>query len=144
METDLQKAIDFATLCHKGQKRRDGRDYIEHPLEVMRMVPDELKIVAVLHDTIEDTTCFYDIKSGTLNFKNNTYRLSYKEASILDSLTRTKDETYIDYIQKICNSVYTEARIIKIADTVCNLLDSPSDRQRVKYRESMKILLGGI
>ena len=57
MDKPLDRAIAFATLAHKGQKRKyTGTPYIDHPLEVMgivRTVPHttEMLMAAVLHDT---------------------------------------------------------------------------------------------
>ena len=51
-----QKAEGIARRAHKDQVRRGGDDFINHPLTVAKNCthPDE-KIVAVLHDVIEDT-----------------------------------------------------------------------------------------
>lgn len=65
---DVDYAIEFATEAHSGQKRKyTGEDYIEHPMEVARIVRDvidaeegknPLRLVAItaaiLHDTVED------------------------------------------------------------------------------------------
>ncbi len=52
----LEDAIALARKAHAGQKDKAGADYIAHPLRVMSLVDGEdTKIVAVLHDTIEDT-----------------------------------------------------------------------------------------
>lgn len=55
-EQQLTNAIVFATNKHNGQYDKAGMPYILHPLAVMNMVAtiDE-KIVAVLHDVLEDT-----------------------------------------------------------------------------------------
>ena len=61
----LEKAIKIASICHEGQVDKAGKPYILHPLTVMESV-DTLpeKILAVLHDTIEDTdTTMEDIRA---------------------------------------------------------------------------------
>ena len=66
MDKPLDRAIAYATLAHKGQKRKyTGTPYIDHPLEVMgivRTVPHttEMLMAAVLHDTVEDTAATLD------------------------------------------------------------------------------------
>ena len=66
MDRILDRAIAYATLAHKGQKRKyTGTPYIGHPLEVMgivRTVPHttEMLMAAVLHDTVEDTAATLD------------------------------------------------------------------------------------
>lgn len=52
----LEIAIEIAAKAHAGQKDKGGQDYILHPLRVMmRMETNEQRIVAVLHDVLEDT-----------------------------------------------------------------------------------------
>ena len=56
----LEKAIELAKKYHEGQKRKDGSDYINHPLRVMEFLkkydfPEELLVAGVLHDMCEDT-----------------------------------------------------------------------------------------
>jgi hypothetical protein len=66
--TTLERAILFAVEAHAGQKDKQGHPYILHPLAVANDsdLPDERhRIVAVLHDVIEDTNrTFEDIKYG--------------------------------------------------------------------------------
>ena len=50
------KAVQIATRAHAGQHDKAGEDYILHPLRVAeRCESPKAKIVALLHDTIEDT-----------------------------------------------------------------------------------------
>ena len=57
----LKRAIEIATLAHKGQVDKAGEDYINHPLRVMNAGKTENeKIVGVLHDVIEDTDWTFD------------------------------------------------------------------------------------
>lgn len=65
----LVQAIQFATEMHKGQVRKyTGEPYVEHPIAVADLVEEYLDaneysdediayamVVAVLHDTVEDT-----------------------------------------------------------------------------------------
>lgn len=56
----IQKALEFATRVHNGQKRKyTGEDYIVHPVEVMEIVKtvphtEAMLAAALLHDVIED------------------------------------------------------------------------------------------
>jgi len=57
----LDAAIALARAAHAGQVDKVGADYIEHPLGVMARVDgDDEKIVAVLHDVVEDTEVTLD------------------------------------------------------------------------------------
>lgn len=52
----VSKALRLATTAHKGQTDKGGTDYIKHPIAVAECFDDEEgQIVALLHDTIEDT-----------------------------------------------------------------------------------------
>ena len=61
MENSIfEKALLFAMKAHRGQKRKDGGEYLLHPLEVACIIGsithDEDVIAAgLLHDTVEDT-----------------------------------------------------------------------------------------
>jgi len=53
---NLEQAISIASLAHEGQLDKGGEPYILHPLRVMMKLKDyDLRIIAVLHDVIEDT-----------------------------------------------------------------------------------------
>ena len=57
---DFAKLLDKAALIcvtkHQGQRDKAGAAYFQHPMRVaMNCEKDEEKIVALLHDTIEDT-----------------------------------------------------------------------------------------
>ena len=52
----LEIAIQIAAAAHAGQKQKNGQPYILHPLRVMmRVHTEDEKIVAILHDVLEDT-----------------------------------------------------------------------------------------
>ena len=52
----LQKAIELATAALNGITEENGRPYMDHAIRVMdKMSTEEEKLVAVLHDVVEDT-----------------------------------------------------------------------------------------
>ena len=52
---DLQRAIEIAVDAHKTDIDKGGNPYILHPLRLMmQMDTEDEKIVAVLHDVVED------------------------------------------------------------------------------------------
>lgn len=123
----LQSAISFAARAHRGQSRkdRDQTPYIAHPLRVMMTlrhqfrVDDETALVAaVLHDTIEDTTTDYDDLLAAFG---------PDVANIVAALTKenrlVRHERERDYADRLRQADW-RTRVIKIADTYDNLLDS--------------------
>lgn len=95
--TDLtKKAMQIAWNAHMGQFDKAGMPYVFHPWTVAEMMDDEDSvIVALLHDTIEDT------------YVTSEYLLRYFPKHIVDAvviLTRCENETYQDYLVRIKQS----------------------------------------
>lgn len=138
MQYLLEKAISIALAAHKGQVDKGGGPYILHPLRVMLSVETlNEKIVAVLHDVVEDS----DITIDEL-------RLAGFNEAILDAvqlLTRENVVSYEDYIKNMkSNSL---AVSVKKADLNDNMnmarLYSPnnSDSKRLeKYKRALQVL----
>ena len=111
-------ALKIATEAHKGQVDKAGIPYINHPLTVASFVDtEEEKIVALLHDTIEDTNI---TEQDLLN-----YGFSNKIVEAVKLLTHNKGIPYMEYVAKIKNNEL--ARKVKIADLTHN-----SDLSRLK------------
>jgi len=102
----LGLAIAIASNAHIGQIDKSGKAYILHPLAVMNKVGDQdEKIVAVLHDVVEDTTL-------GLNFLSSMFSPRIIEA--LDAISQRKNELYFDYIKRVKENEL--ATIVKIED----------------------------
>lgn len=137
--TLLEKAIIIAVVCHKGQTDIAGQPYIFHPLRVMlKMKTEKEKIVAVLHDTIEDTHL-------TLN---ELRERGFDEEIIegLNSVTKQECESYIDFVKRAKQNVI--GRNVKIADIEDNSdlsrIPNPTDKdykRQEKYKNAIKELL---
>ena len=103
----LDRAIELAKQHHEGQTDKAGKPYIEHPLRVMSQVEsEEEKIVAVLHDIVEDTDISLD------DLRNEGF--SEKVVSAVECLTKHDGENYDSYIERI--SFNPLAVKIKLAD----------------------------
>jgi (p)ppGpp synthase/HD superfamily hydrolase len=113
----LEDAIALAAHWHRGQwyPSLTGEPFILHPLRVMlRLDSDLARIVAVLHDVLEDTACsVVDLR-----------RAGYSDGVIaaLDHLTRRDGEAYESYIERIAED--TLARQVKLADLADNLANN--------------------
>ena len=113
----LDRAIELAKQHHEGQTDKAGKPYIEHPLRVMNQVEsEEEKIVAVLHDIVEDT----DISLDDLRSEG----FSEEVVSAVECLTKQDGENYDSYIERI--SFNSLAVKIKLAD-----LEDNSDLTRL-------------
>ncbi|HIB51728.1 MAG TPA: HD domain-containing protein [Candidatus Marinimicrobia bacterium] len=113
----LDRAIELAKQHHEGQTDKAGKPYIEHPLRVMNQVEsEEEKIVAVLHDIVEDT----DISLDDLRSEG----FSEEVVSAVECLTKQDGENYDSYIERI--SFNPLAVKIKLAD-----LEDNSDLTRL-------------
>ena len=136
----VRRAYQTALEAHRGQVDKSGADYINHPLTVAAQVSDEISaiIVALLHDTIEDTNL-------TLDELREKIPLTDDETAALKLLTHDETIPYFDYVAAIkSNSL---ARRVKIADLRHNSdlsrikNPSPKDFARVeKYRAALKEL----
>jgi len=130
----LEKAKSLATLAHKDQKRWGGEPYIIHPEAVANSVSNiKSKIVAWLHDTVEDTDATLDLLLG------NGFPKEIVDA--VDSVSKRNDETYLDFILRAKENRI--GRTIKIADINHNLSCSGkmSKSMRDKYLLAKYILL---
>ena len=122
------------------------KPYITHPLAVMGLMStEEEKIVAVLHDIIEDTEAFKavcDEQGHILVYNKKSYSITLKVYEALGLLTYNKSLSYDKYIKYISyNKLATK---VKIADIIHNLSCSPSDHAKQKYLKAMPVLLKSI
>ena len=138
MQRLFDKAVKIALKAHEGQNDKAGSPYLLHVLRVMMRVEkiDE-KIVALLHDVVEDSsTTIEDLaKEG---FPANILKS-------VELLTKKKGEPYKDYIKKIGRNRL--ARVVKLADLKDNMdvtrlkKISLNDKLRInKYKEAYKLL----
>ena len=103
----IEKALQIAARAHEGQVDKHGQPYILHPLRVMAAVEgEEARIVAILHDVIEDTSVTAD----------DLRREGFGEPLLaaLVRLTHRQGEPYADYVIR-CKG-HDIARRVKLAD----------------------------
>lgn len=92
---------------HKDQKDRSGLPYVFHPWHVAESMDDELStVVALLHDSIEDT----DITLEDL--REEGFPEDALEA--LSLMTHEDDVDYFDYVKLL--AVNPIARKVKLSD----------------------------
>ena len=107
----LDRAIEIASSAHAGQTDKGGAPYIEHPLRVMaRCIGNDAKIVAVLHDVVEDCP---DWGFERLRAEG------FSEAVLagLDSVTKRNGEDYDTFVQRAGrNALGREVKLADLAD----------------------------
>ncbi|MHB1287204.1 MAG: RelA/SpoT family protein [Leptospirales bacterium] len=144
----IREAYLLASDAHKGQFRRSGESYVDHPLNValilasMKVDPTCL-ITALLHDTLEDTTLPPDLIEQ---------KFGKKVLTLIDGVTKigkfhyqaSKAEKQAENFRKMLLSMSEDIRVIlvKLADRLHNMrtlasLDSP--KQRAVAQETLEI-----
>ena len=113
----LEKAATLCVTMHQGQTDKAGKAYFLHPMRVaMACATDEERIVAMLHDIIEDTEI-------TPDFLLDEGFPEYIVEAVL-SVTRQEDESYEDFIKRCAlNPIGRQVKIRDLEDNmnICRL-----------------------
>lgn len=107
---DVELAVDVATVAHHDAVDKSGDPYILHPKRVAeRMDTPEEKVVAWLHDVVEDTGV--TINTICEMFGDET-------AKAVNAISRRKGESWSDYLIRV--KANPMARAVKISDLIDN------------------------
>ena len=102
----------IAAKAHSGQTDKGGHPYYDHPRRVADRCEDiRAKIVALLHDTIEDT----DVTIASL--RSQGFPEDILEGVL--SVTKQEGESYDDFIRRAGQNPL--GRIVKLADLEDNM-----------------------
>ena len=132
---DVKAAERFAREKHKLQTDKNGDPYILHPLRVAARVSSEAeKVVALLHDVLEDT--------DTTTDELATCGLTPEQLQALQLLTHAKQEPYLAYLTRVKQNPL--ALTVKLADLADNsdpdrlakLPTAMAERLRQKYEQA--------
>ena len=143
----IQKAYTFAFYAHQGQKRKDGTDYITHPVAVTQIMlglkvgPDSI-CAALMHDVLEDC-----------NVQKNNLSKYFGEdvANIIDGVSKlgkldmqNKAETNANNLQKMALAMANDVRVIlvKLCDRLHNMRTiehMPRFKQIQKSKETLEV-----
>ncbi len=103
----IERAIEIAAASHAGVRDKQGQPYILHPLRVMMDVQGDLaRIVAVLHDVVEDTPVTIE-NLGAAGF-------SAEVLAAVELVTHREGQAYSEYV--IHCKANDAARQVKLAD----------------------------
>ena len=143
----IQKAYSFAFYAHSGQKRKDGSDYISHPVAVTEILLDlkmdtESVCSALMHDVLEDCNVQ----------KNNLAKIFGDDiAHIVDGVSKlgkidTKNiaDKNANNLQKMALAMANDVRVIlvKLCDRLHNMRTIehvPRPKQIQKAKETLEL-----
>lgn len=131
----LDKAAYICITKHQGQRDKSGCAYFQHPMRVaMRCATDEERIVALLHDIIEDTGLTPN------DILNEGFPKHIVEAIL--SVTKRDMESYEEFVARAKKNPI--GRQVKIHDLEDNLnvmrLDELSTEMTARFNKYLKAL----
>lgn len=150
-QADIKHALQLATQIHAFQYRKDGRPYIEHPIDVATILQQNIDqadsnliAAALLHDGIElgpSSTYEKITKLVNLEVAHIVFTLS-DDQKLSSDQRKAQQLKYAQYLSPT-------AKLIKLADRLSNVRQPRPDwnlEQRAKYvthTNSLLTLLAG-
>ncbi len=132
------KALRLAITSHANQVDQTGILYITHPIRVADACDGWVdKIVALLHDVVEDTDCTFDI-----------LRAIFPEEIIMavDAITRRDGESEHDYYVRVLhNIIATRVKKHDLEDNIrlprfINSLKQKDLDRAAKYHKRLRMI----
>ena len=111
----IDRALEIAVTAHPGAVDRSGKPYFLRPLRIMLKMPDDRsRIVAILHDVVEDNPEWTFERLSREGFPDEIIEA-------LDCLTwrKASGESYEDYVRRAASNKL--ARNVKTADLEDNM-----------------------
>lgn len=143
----IRRAYNFGVKAHEGQMRKSGEPFINHPVEVAKILADmhmdyQTICAAILHDVIEDTE----------TAKKEIKQLFDKDiADLVDGVSKltqikfdNREEAQAHNFRKMLMAMTNDIRVIlvKLADRLHNMRTlealNPEQRRRIA-RETLDI-----
>lgn len=149
----IVKAVAFAADKHRNQRRKDAEalPYINHPIELANVLANEggvedvtVLCAAVLHDTIEDTETTSEELQAIFGPKVASVVMEVTDDKSLEKSVRKQRQ--VEHAPHIS----TEAKLVKLADKICNLRDiiaSPpadwsAERKQAYFEWAARVVAG--
>ena len=123
----IDRAFRFACEAHKGVRRRSGEPYIMHPIEVARIVSQEIGLgstsicSALLHDVVEDTE--YTVEDIEAQFGKKIAEIVSGLTKISGGIFGDKASAQAENFRKLLLTMSSDIRVvlIKMADRLHNM-----------------------
>mgnify|MGYP001262696770 FL=1 len=143
----VRRAYDYGKKAHKGQLRKSGESYFNHPIAVAQILTelrldDATIITALLHDTIEDTnSSFKEIK---LQFGSQIAKLVDGVTKLTNLELSSVETKQAENFRKLLIAMSKDLRVllVKLADRLHNMRTIKaltSSKQITKAKETMDI-----
>ncbi len=144
---EIYRAYQFGAEAHEGQRRASGEPYIQHPIQVAKILAEmhldhQSIVAAILHDVIEDT----DTAKPQIAKK-----FGKEVAELVDGVSKltqisfeSRAEAQAENFRKMLMAMARDIRVIlvKLADRLHNmrtLSALPLDKRRRIARETLEI-----
>jgi len=123
----IRLAFDTSVDAHKNQRRKSGEAYVFHPIEVAKIVADEIGLdatsiaAALLHDVLEDTD--YNVDQIESLFGKTVTKIVVGLTKISNLKKDKYDSLQAENFRKMLLTLNDDIRviIIKIADRLHNM-----------------------
>ena len=102
---------------------------VRENLNKIELYANNRKVVAFLHDIVEDTDC-------ALN--QVFHEFGYQIATAVEAITKKEFESYDDYLKRVAEN--NIAKFVKLCDIHHNLNDDPTQNQKQKYQKALEYL----
>lgn len=141
----IERAAEMARTKHAGQYRKSGQEYVEHPLNVAKILVDwkmdlSSVLAGVLHDVVEDTDCTLEQIEAEFGkdvafLVDGVTKVSAARSGMQDLSKYTPQTT--DNLAKLLIATSQDVRVIivKLADRLHNL----SELQYLNPEKQLKI-----
>ena len=99
---NLQRAIEIAVDAHKDDVDKGGHPYILHPIRLMmQMGTEDEKIVALLHDVVEDHGDTWSMDRLTKEgFSNSVMKGLRSVTKTSEEEQATDDDVYFSFVRR--------------------------------------------
>ncbi len=146
-EAVLRRAYDFSARAHSAQKNRDGKDYLQHPLEVVSIltrfkVDETTLVVGLLHDVLNSEQV--DAQELIAEFGDEVYSLIEIGNKISSIPYKKSNQQQVESFRKMFIAMARDLRVLLVylADRLSDMrtLEFCDEAQQLEYaRETLEI-----
>jgi GTP diphosphokinase / guanosine-3',5'-bis(diphosphate) 3'-diphosphatase len=122
----IRRAFDFAELHHRGQTRRSGEEFVNHPWAVAGICADlhldeQTIAAALLHDVVEDTDV--ELEELRAEFGPDIALLVEGVTKLTRTTFQSREQSEAENYRKMIVAMAQDVRVIliKLADRLHNL-----------------------